>query len=131
MLVRLQDCFVEQRFGLPGPRRTAEQPILRRRIVELLLPRKRFVKIFDLVRALPPCGLGFGGHCRFRLKLWKVEVEISRDQGHFSRQRELSRAGTTYLAAECWLLVAPASRRRSCTMQEARNRRRDAGATTP
>src|SRR6266404_3894098 len=62
MLVRLQDCFVEQRFGLPGPRRAAKQPILRRRIVKFLLPRKRFVKIFDLVRALPPCGLGFRWH---------------------------------------------------------------------
>src|SRR5882762_11525908 len=62
MLVRLQDRFVEQRFGLPGPRRAAEKTILRRRIVKFFLPRKWFVKIFDLVRALPPCGLGFRWH---------------------------------------------------------------------
>ena len=61
MLVRLQDCFVQQRFGFTGPRRATEQTILRRRIVKFLLPRKRFEKSSILYARFRPLGLDLDG----------------------------------------------------------------------
>ena len=50
MLVRLENRFDEQRFGLAGAGRAAEETVLRGRRVELLLLRERRVGEMDAAR---------------------------------------------------------------------------------